>query len=408
MELRRISVSNFANIAHAEIDLADITALVAPNNYGKSNVLQAVRFAADFISASPKEKSAMMRHPSYAPFNEAIGDGSFEFEMDGVLADGSEFCYYFSFRWGGEIAGERLGIRTEESQRYTRLIERSSSAKAKYLGTPEGRCSKNLEIASDALALNKLSNFDSLFYVGSLREIEDVKIRAVDTLTNPDTYFVMNSQARNREGYSTAFPDVASAAYFIYSLKMKAPDSYEVLCDAVRQLLPNVEKIEAVEISLDAEKGERLYDVRVKERNNSGTTSISRVSSGSKKIVYLLAMTIAAQINGISLLVFEELENSVHPRLLQSLLMILQSLAGESKILTTSHSPYFIKYLNPRQIYLGMPDAFNLADFRKLRESKIRKIMKLASDEEISLGEYLFEMMLDMQQDDEVLNKYFQ
>ena len=65
---------------------------------------------------------------------------------------------------------------------------------------------------------------------------------------------------------------------------------------------------------------ETFYDVRVKERYNNQYTSISRISSGSKKIFFILTLVIAAEINKIPLLLLEELENSVHPRLLQNLL----------------------------------------------------------------------------------------
>jgi predicted ATPase len=150
-----------------------------------------------------------------------------------------------------------------------------------------------------------------------------------------------------------------------------------------------------------------FYDIRVKERYNNQYTSISRVSSGCQRILFILALTMAAELNQIPLLSFEELENSVHPRLLQNLLMAVHSLAGDTKILITSHSPYLIKYLSPSQIYLGLPSENGVADFRMIKPSKVSKVLRLASSEEVSLGEYLFEMMLDMEDDRTLLNEYF-
>ena len=152
---------------------------------------------------------------------------------------------------------------------------------------------------------------------------------------------------------------------------------------------------------------ETFYDVRVKERYNNQYTSISRISSGSKKIFFILTLVIAAEINKIPLLLLEELENSVHPRLLQNLLTAIVQLAGDTKVLITSHSPYLIKYLEPTKMKFGIPTELGVADFRSLKPNKVAKVLKNASAEEVSVGEYMFEMLLDMDCNDELINEYF-
>ena len=49
MILKNITVGNFKNIAVTTLDLSKITALVSVNNYGKSNLLEAIRFGFDFL-----------------------------------------------------------------------------------------------------------------------------------------------------------------------------------------------------------------------------------------------------------------------------------------------------------------------------------------------------------------------
>lgn len=150
-----------------------------------------------------------------------------------------------------------------------------------------------------------------------------------------------------------------------------------------------------------------FFDIRIKERFNNQYTSINNISTGSKKILYVLTMALAASINHVSLLEFEELENSVHPRLLQSLLQTVTTLSEDTKIITTSHSPFLIRFIPPAKIYLGLPSKEGVARFNTLRPSKVKKVLKMASAEEVSFGEYLFEMMLDAEDDDEKLNEYF-
>ncbi|MBK5202058.1 MAG: ATP-binding protein [Spirochaetaceae bacterium] len=149
------------------------------------------------------------------------------------------------------------------------------------------------------------------------------------------------------------------------------------------------------------------YDIQVKEKYNNQFTSINRISTGCKKILYILSLTIAAEINNISLITFEELENSIHTSLLQNLLLIISQLAGDTKVVITSHSPHLINYMQPGKIKLGMTTSNGIANFRSIKKSKIKKILRNASSEESSLGEYLFDMMLNAEEDEELLKEYF-
>src|SRR5690606_10824935 len=128
-------------------------------------------------------------------------------------------------------------------------------------------------------------------------------------------------------------PSTSDVGYFIYSLREKKPDLYEMFEDSVKSLLNDIEDFEPVEldfkkeIKFDSEKvelpldfPEKLYDIRVKENNNNQQSSINSLSSGSQKIFYILALTIAAELNNVPIISFEELENSIHPGLLQRLL----------------------------------------------------------------------------------------
>ena len=77
-------------------------------------------------------------------------------------------------------------------------------------------------------------------------------------------------------------------------------------------------------------------------------------------------MTIAAQLNNVPLILIEELENSIHPSLFQSLLSTIKSLAGDTQIILTSHSPYLLQYLKPELLYVGIPNEDDIAIFKKI------------------------------------------
>jgi hypothetical protein len=60
-----------------------------------------------------------------------------------------------------------------------------------------------------------------------------------------------------------------------------------------------------------------------------------------------------------------------------------------------------------REKRFGIPSEEGVADFRSLKPGKVAKVLKNASAEEVSVGEYMFEMLLDMDCDSELVNEYF-
>lgn len=56
MKLNKIKISGIFNLKDVEISLDDLSALIAPNNYGKSNVLRAIDFWCLFYGGFFKEK----------------------------------------------------------------------------------------------------------------------------------------------------------------------------------------------------------------------------------------------------------------------------------------------------------------------------------------------------------------
>ena len=418
--IRNIRIGGITNIAQVSVPLEALTALVAPNNYGKSNVLQGVEFAVRFLIAAPQERRQMMAQRTLIPINASMDSRPFEFEVSGTTND-YNYEYGYRFEWattkeglqGQRITGEWLRAKGADEPKYRSLLKREGETEALMAPTPTSRCSKPLAVDGATLALDRLAGMGKLFFAALVRELQGISVQRVNTLDNPDGIFSTPYPANGTALYSTAMPRSGETGYFINSLRHLAPDRYELLRSTLLQLIPGIEDFEPVQVDLSEradvpfQMPNTYYDIRVKERHNNQYTSINSVSTGCKKILWVLTTAMAASMNGVQLLMFEELENSVHPRLLQSLLQVVDTLAGDTKVITTSHSPFLVKYLRPERIYLGLPSPVGVADFRTIRPSKVKKVLQLASGEDTSVGEYLFEMMLDAEADQEMLDEYF-
>ncbi|MEE6208438.1 MAG: AAA family ATPase, partial [Alphaproteobacteria bacterium] len=72
MKIQAVVIDGFKNLSNVKIRFDNITALVALNNFGKSNVLSAIDFGMTFIKSSVSEKQIMMANSNLIPMNKAM------------------------------------------------------------------------------------------------------------------------------------------------------------------------------------------------------------------------------------------------------------------------------------------------------------------------------------------------
>ena len=400
MEIRNISISGFCNIKQFDINLTEFNALVAPNNYGKSNVLEGIRFAFRFIAATEEERLAMMNDSSFIPINNATSGDAFRFGTELTNEDdGVSYSYSFSFEWAknnGEqgccITDESLTEISKEYRRPHTLIKRTKDDAGLFMSSATGRCNKEAKVSSVQLIIDILHGNDNVFYKEIVSGLKNLGLNMVGT-----------------SGF-----DKQTLCQFIFNLKEQEPTRYSLFEDAVTHIVPNIKAITPTcsQMGLAASNvpyriEDAIYDMRINEKSNNQDISISRLSSGSRRIIMIIAEIIKAQMEGSSLICIEELENSVHPKLLENMILMVQSFAEGIKVLTTSHSPYLVRYLKSRQLTFGLPTVEGVASFHKLKQTKVKTVVKRASAMEMTLGEYMFELMLNLKPESEEITELF-
>lgn len=428
MNLQNIKISGFKNISEANVDFNHFNALVALNNYGKSNFIEALSFSLDFIQASNKTKGQMMQSQNKIPINNSIAEKNFGFDITfetNFLESTYEVNYAFRFEWikekgkGKKITRELLRLKKKEKDsKYFTYINRTIDKKV-YLNSPTGRCDKDVLIDDNALIINKLSNYDDLFYLDIVNLVNKMKFSFYslsDIESNFQTGFIVKDDANSDE--EPEMSEVPSIANFFYLLKRENSNKYELLINTIQDLLPDIEYINPIEIDLKEKSlgkknkyipfvlPEKVYDIRVKIRTNNQETSVKSLSVGSKRIFYVLASALISEMSDDKLLCFEELENSIHPALLQRLLMLITELTPNTKILITSHSPHLIKYLSLNDVLIGIPNKDGVADFKRVKKSKQNKLISYAKDAEANIGDFVFDMLIEGFEDSSFWNDF--
>ena len=424
MKIQSILIDGFKNLSNVIINLDSITALVALNNFGKSNFLMGIDFGLDFIKAAVEDKIKMMSNTELIPLNKAMIGKNYRFEME-VSVDMNNVTYIvyygFEFSWKKseneepKIISEHLKIKSNgNSQKYKQLIKRDYLS-AFYKSSETGRCSSKIRVEPSELVINKLKAFDDIFYIDIIKKINHIKIYMENNLEAAEFY---QPDPIIRRGFENEMINIDNLPRVIYNLKEKYPDRYELLKDVFFQLFPDIEAIIVRQISLsDIDElnniledvpftlANTIYILFVKDRNLANPVNFSSMSDGAKRLFMILTKVMVSSISDISLIAIEEPENSVHPGLFQAYIRILNQLLDDCKIIITSHSPYIIDYLEPKWIHVGMNRESGVAEFFSFKKTARKQLEKDAKSFCMSMGDYLFSLLSDT---DSNLNEYLE
>ena len=406
MQIDGFKVDGIANIEHANLRIEDLCALIAPNGYGKSNVLRAIEFGVRFLSAEEAERKQMLSG-RWMSVNTATYGKDFSFEIAGRFnVDGEEqqFIYFYQLAWThegseGRVVAESLKMKRSADQRYRQLISRAETENCLIVPSAAGRCNKPFDVPANQLALSAIARSAAMFLNGVASQIYGIQVPNLETLDNPESYFSVGG------GRGIQILGGMTLSEYLYRLKTEDEGNYSILADGLMQLIPNMEEFSPEVVSLPG--GQQIYDVRIKERYCARPTTIAQLSSGSKRMIFLFTLCIAARRQNVPMIMLEEPENSVHPRMIENLLLTMQNYAEDTKILMTCHSPYLMRYLKPSQMYFGLPKNDGLAHFAQVDPSKLKYLYKYAGDMELTFGEYMFDFMLDVEHDSDKMEKFF-
>jgi predicted ATPase len=413
MKIQAVSIDGFKNLSNVKISFDNITALVALNNFGKSNVLLGIDFGLSFIKASIGDKILMMANSNLIPMNKHSQNTNYRFDVEVLTEDkgreyriqyGYEFSWKHSIDYDPEIVSEYLRVKLDEKgQKYTQLVNRTKEQSV-YKSSETGRCSAVINIEPAELIINKLQAYDELYYGDIVKKLNNMKFYME---TNLDAKNFYRPDPIIRKGIGDMMIDVENLPRIIYQLKDKFTDKYELLRDVYIQLFPDVEDfiVEQYKISgPDMDKipadapfvvTNAIYVLYVKDKNLSYPIDFAMMSDGAKRVFMILTKIILSSSSNVSLIAIEEPENSVHPKLFRAYIRIISQLLDDCKIIITSHSPYVVSYLEPSWIHVGINRKPGVAEFFTFKKAGQRQLQQDAEDFNMSMGDYLFSLLAD-------------
>ena len=257
MELIEITIGGFKNIKRTTINFEGnkITSLIAPNNYGKSNLLDGIDFAQRFINSNSKDKKNLLSSHYLIPINKFIDSSNFIFEIVYLLREEESIFmkYSFELEWkktaqknSGRIIYESFSVKGDTPNSKFKLLFKRDKNIATYLSSKKGRCDTPISINNDELLLNKIANLETLFYNSYLLNMLSMDLH-ISKLFEID-FFVEGINISNDP--SGDLDDGRNILKFLFFLKKDKPSRYQLLVNSFIDLIPEIEYIKPIEIDL--------------------------------------------------------------------------------------------------------------------------------------------------------------
>ncbi len=440
MEYLSVTVGGFRNLQKTTIRFDEaIVSLVSINNYGKSNLLDAIAFAVRFMNSTPQMRTRMMGDDSCMPLVASLDREDFVFQVElhePSLGAYQYIRYGFSFSWKrDDNTGERI---TDER---IELNDRKGGLWASYLKREQGlyrpshkvqRCTRKINLEATRLAIDVLTSIDGLEISPAIRAIQNIRYGSCYPLSTGNLMndYPLELETTDSEVFALSGNDLPQS---LFELKRSFPQKYADFQSIVLGLFPEIEGIDVVSTQLLPEQRKQLedqkqyiegvtqgesadsvpyrirdevYRIFVTSSHLNQPVGISRMSDGTKRVIWLVARIVTADVAKVGCLGVEEIETGIHPRMMRNLLDAVDETVGDTKIILTSHSPYLIQYLSYDSLYIGVPNNQGTASFSTFKPERFAQLADAAYDHGMSTGEYIFALMSAGEDEEQLLKSY--
>ena len=392
MVISNLKIRNFKSIASADIDFNPLTMLVGANASGKSNLINVFRFISNIATEGLDNAVALQGGIPYLA-NASLPKGtpieiSFTLNLSNegwvrstgkktVALEIQKIDYHFTLqpnlRGGGyHIISDDMSLTFDclhvdltarKDQRYTSLnakyllLAERKTAKAsiqlKHIFTPseviDDEVKRTIEHNITPLVFARLCNEDkkelmlyrismllpSIFSVSTFIRIFDFDPRELKKSSSMASTKILEENGSN----------VASVLNSI----LRTKENRKKLTTLLNEFLPFVDGI-TIENNFD-----KSFSYKVQEKFSNKAFHANFLSDGT---VSLLAIIIALYFEELSnIIILEEPERNIHPKLLSNLLESAEDVSKEKQVIITTHNPEFLKHAKIDNVRLVQRDV---------------------------------------------------
>ncbi len=340
--IESLTVRNYRVLRDVHLELTPLTVLLGPNGSGKSTVFDVFAFLSECFNEGLRK--AWERRGRFKELRSRDADGPILIEIQYREKPGTPLITYHL-----EIDEERRG--PVVSREFLRWKRGHPAAPFHFLNYSRGKgevISGEQPEAKDKKVKKELSAPDVLA-VSTLGQLaENPRVIALrDFVTSWHLSYLSadatrgNPEAGAEERLSQTGGNLPNVIQY---LQEQHPERLDEIKSTLRRRIPRLESIDSEILSNNS------LLLKIKDAPFSLPVLSRYVSDGTMKM--LAYLTILYDPDPAKLIGIEEPENYLHPRLLPELAEECRTASERAQLLITTHSPFLLDPLDPRQVWV--------------------------------------------------------
>ena len=395
MKINRIKAENFKSYKKVDVKLNNLNFIIGGNASGKSNYVNILKFFNDIIYYGLDDAILLQGGIKYL-FNSNSRKNSsilLYFEIDLEEEEKSIFRIFSSEKnlflpnmlkytlkikpnekgEGYKVSNEKIEIKFEQLKKEKEKVYEINSFNLNVNKDSNGKIVDNFNNkinSEEFLTLNYIVRFIktggnllyNFFSAFSIFYRYDSKIKIynfdVNLLKSPSSIVARSELEEN-----------GSNLVNIIQQLLKNKSKKEKLNKLIKMILPFID-----DIKIENNVNKSVF-FKVKESYNKKEFPSYMLSDGTVNILAVIIALYFQDDNDI--IVLEEPERNIHPKLLSTLVNILSDVSQKKQIFVTTHNPFIVKEAKLEDIILVSRDNNGISEIsRPIEDSKIKKFLE--------------------------------
>ena len=319
--MKSLSVAGYKSVRDATIDFGPLNVLLGANGAGKSNLLSVF----ELLGALADDRLALYARERGGP--------------DALLHNGSKFTS--QLRFGVELERQRYSVEISFDDDGAAFVGRESLAQRAGSG--------DFRVINDFFTQGGGQRPVLIFEAPAVPAAKSV-LDALRSLRVYHFHDTSRTAAVRREGQldDNQFlrADASNLAAWLYLLRSTAPESYERIVAAIRQVAPFFRDFDLRPDPLNTAR----IRLEWRERDSDAYCPPSRLSDGTLRFVCLAALLL--QPKPPALLVIDEPELGLHPYAITQLAALLRAAAHKTRLVVATHSTTLVNQFEPEHLVI--------------------------------------------------------
>lgn len=347
--LRKLTVSNYKSLRRVAVPLGPLNVLVGPNESGKSNFLDVIRFLGDSVREDLQpaiDRRGGMDRLRFRGAESGTVSLSVEANVTQYSSETAPDEYTLSFWTRRSPRGSQILYR-HESFRFKRTRGRGRRITIEGAGVEiieeaagQERIERTIPLRRDSLGLSTLPRLAP--------EEGGSEITRMATLFSEFRVFDVDVSRTLRpntvEPSPTLSPDASNLSAFLLHLSKSNHDVFTQLENDARSIVPGLREIN-FEFVVGPDEG---VSVVLEEEGLKGTTRLREVSYGTVRALALLAMLYDQ--SPPQLTCVEEIDHGLHPYVFDLIVERLREASERTQFLIVTHSPALVNRLRSAEL----------------------------------------------------------